>query len=90
MDDVVRTHVLLPRALVNEIDRRVGPRRRSEFLARAAQRELDVEERLRLFDEFVGSMKGKSIPEWETSESAAAWVREQRAIDHDPWSDDRS
>lgn len=88
MDDVVRTHVLLPRELVKEIDRRVGPRRRSEFLARAAQRELDLETRLRLLDEFIGSMKGRSIPEWETSDSAAAWVREQRVSDHDTWGDD--
>jgi hypothetical protein len=83
--DVVRAHVLLPKELVAEIDRRVGPRRRSEFLARAARRELDVEERLRAFDEFVGSLKDVDVPGWETSESAVEWVREQRRAWDDPW-----
>ncbi|HEY7037144.1 MAG TPA: hypothetical protein VH482_37835 [Thermomicrobiales bacterium] len=82
---MMRTHVLLPKEVVEEIDRRVGPRRRSEFLARAAQRELEAEDRLRAFDEFVGSLKDVDIPEWETSESALEWVKEQRRTWDDPW-----
>jgi metal-responsive CopG/Arc/MetJ family transcriptional regulator len=83
--EMVRTHVLLPKDVVEEIDRRVGQRKRSEFLARAAQRELEAEDRLRAFDEFAGSLKDVDIPGWETSESAAEWVREQRTSWDDPW-----
>lgn len=83
--EMVRTHVLLPKDVVEEIDRRVGPRRRSEFLARAAERELEAEDRLRAFDEFAGSLKDVDIPGWETSESATEWVRKQRDAWDDPW-----
>jgi metal-responsive CopG/Arc/MetJ family transcriptional regulator len=83
--DVLRTHVILPKELVEQIDRRVGPRRRSEFLARAAQRELDLEGRLQAFDEFAGSLQDVHVPGWETSESAAEWVRAQRRIGSDGW-----
>lgn len=83
----VRTHVLLPRELVDEIDRRVGPRRRSEFIARATRRVLDVEERLTTFDAFVGSLEDMEIPGWETPESAAEWVRQQRTMGADAGSE---
>ena len=82
--NVVRTHVLLPKELVEAIDRRVGPRRRSEFIAAAVERELDIEERLRLFHEFAGSLKDVDIPGWETPESTTEWVRAQRRIGTNP------
>jgi len=85
MVDVARTHVLLPSELLAAIDRRVGQRRRSQFLTEAAREKLERDDAARRFAERVaafrnaaGSLAGRTIPEWATQESADAWVREQR------------
>ena len=84
--DADRVAVLLPRALVEEIDWRLGAERRSEFIASAIRRELDdIDARLKAFDEFVGSLADMDVPGWESPEAAAEWVREQRRERHHPW-----
>jgi len=83
--DTVRVHALLPKDVVDEIDRSVGARRRSAFLTEAARHELRRNRQLRALEEFAGSLKDVDIPGWETSESAAEWVRQQRRIGRDPW-----
>jgi hypothetical protein len=65
-----RIHVLLPADILDEIDRRVGARRRSQLEA---------------LDEFAGYLKDVDIPGWETPETAAEWVRQQRRLGSDPW-----
>jgi metal-responsive CopG/Arc/MetJ family transcriptional regulator len=77
---MVRTHVLLPKDVVEEIDRRVGPRRRSEFLTELAQKELRRRRLLEAFDRAAGSLVDVEIPGWETSESAEEWVGELRRV----------
>lgn len=81
MPEMTRTHVVLPKALVDEVDRLVGPRHRSEFLAAAAEKELRHRRLLEAARAAAGSLTGVDIPDWETSESAAAWVRKLRAAD---------
>jgi metal-responsive CopG/Arc/MetJ family transcriptional regulator len=76
--EMVRIRVSMPRALVEEIDRRVGKKERSAFIAEAAAQELRRLRRIEALDEFAGSLKDVDIPGWEMSESAAEWVREQR------------
>jgi metal-responsive CopG/Arc/MetJ family transcriptional regulator len=75
--EMVRIRVSMPRALVEEIDRRVGKKGRSAFIAEAAEQELRRLRRIEALDEFAGSLKDVDILGWETSESAAEWVREQ-------------
>jgi hypothetical protein len=73
-----RTHVLLPEALLDEIDALVGSRRRSSFIAEAIAAEL---RRCRLkaaVAEMDGALADVDIPGWETPEAAAAWVRALR------------
>ncbi|MGH2584730.1 MAG: hypothetical protein ACRDJE_07425 [Dehalococcoidia bacterium] len=41
MKESVRTHVLVPREILEAVDRLVGQRRRSQFLAEAAQEKLE-------------------------------------------------
>ena len=48
MSHVVRTHFIAPKELIEEVDKLVGPRRRSEFLTKAATKELQREKLLRL------------------------------------------
>ena len=71
----MRLHISLEDDLVAELDRRVGKRKRSAFIARVLRRTLEDE---RLWDELIASLG--SIPDhghdWD--EDPAAWVREQR------------
>jgi hypothetical protein len=78
--EMVRTHVLLPKDVVEEIDRSVGERRRSGFLAEAAREKLARQRRKEALEQFAGWLKDVDVPGWETPESTAEWVRRQRRI----------
>ena len=78
--EAVRTHVVLPKDLVEELDELVGPRHRSEFIAEAATEKLARLKLARAFEKFAGSLADVDIPGWETSESAAEWVRASRRL----------
>jgi hypothetical protein len=76
---MARTHVILPDDLLDEIDKVVGERKRSEFLAVAAEKELK-RRRLREIARVVGgSLRDADTPsEWNTPEGTLAWVRSLR------------
>lgn len=76
----MRTHLVLPDDLVKDIDALVGKRKRSEFIAEAAQEKLKVERQLRAIREGAGSIDLSKHPEWATREKVIEWVRAQRAI----------
>jgi metal-responsive CopG/Arc/MetJ family transcriptional regulator len=78
MGEMMRTHVLLPRELVERIDHEVGPRRRSAFVAEAVEEKLNRCRLLELAEEAFGSLADSDVPGWETAESTRAWVRAQR------------
>jgi hypothetical protein len=81
--EAIRTHVILPRQLVREIDEVVGRRGRSKFLAEAVAGHLARLKRARLAEEFGGSLADVCVPGWENRESTEAWVRGLRASDRD-------
>ena len=76
----MRLHIQLSDELTAEIDRRVGPRRRSAFIAKTLERALDDERR---WDEIVSSLGtiGAEGHEWDAD--PAAWVDAQRRGDAD-------
>lgn len=78
-DTDVRTHVILPRAVIETIDRLVGQRGRSRFLVAAAQRELAHREMLEIAQQALGSGKGLERPWGQTPESITTWIEETRA-----------
>ncbi len=84
MGDMIRTHVLLPRDLVARIDERVGPRRRSEFVAETLRKELDRQRQVGLMEAALAEARiapdAHGPADWATSESTRAWVRAQRRI----------
>lgn len=80
-DEMVRTHVVIPKVVVESIDRTVGRRARSRFLVEAAEEKLARLRRLRAFERAAGSLRDVEIPGWETSESAAEWVSASRRAD---------
>ncbi len=82
-----RAHVVLPGELVDEIDRLVGRRRRSEFIAEALEEVVRRQRLLAAFEAVAGSIKEGDVPEWDTPESAYAWVRSLRTSGTDPWAE---
>jgi metal-responsive CopG/Arc/MetJ family transcriptional regulator len=77
----MRTHVILPREILEAVDGLVGKRGRSKFIAEAAEEKLA---RLRLENaarKAAGSLADVDTPGWESSESAARWVQASRSAD---------
>jgi hypothetical protein len=76
----------LPKELVKEIDKRVGERHRSEYIATVLEKELRHEQLKEAFDQFAGSISHGVVPVWVTPESTVEWVRKQREEGWpDPW-----
>lgn len=71
----MRLHIALEDALVAELDRRVGQRRRSAFIAELIRRGLDDERRWDDIDAALGRLEA-SGHEWD--DDPAGWVRAQR------------
>lgn len=78
----VRTNLLLPKELVDEVDHYAGPRGRSRYVAEALAERLR-RDRLR---EAVLATAGawRDHPLFTTPESVVEWVRELRAEETDP------
>ena len=79
MSETVRTHVVLPKKLVDEIDALVGKRKRSEFIAES----LEETVRKAAFAAAIRAVRevpGPEVPGWETPEAANEWVRRQRRL----------
>ena len=74
----IRLHITLSDELVSELDRRVGARGRSAFIAGAVREALDDERRWELIESALGSIDDEGH-EWD--DDPAAWVREQRSAD---------
>ena len=71
-----RAHIVIPEPLVNEIDRLVGKRGRSEFLTHAAEKELRRLQQISALEGMAGAWKAKDHP--ELKDGAARWVKELR------------
>jgi hypothetical protein len=78
MAHVIRTHFIVPKDLIEEVDRLVGARRRSQFLTEAAAEKLKREKLLRFTREVMKLPPAEGIPEWETPESTSKWVHDGR------------
>jgi polysaccharide deacetylase 2 family uncharacterized protein YibQ len=76
----MRTHVVLPDELVEEIDRLVGPRKRSRFIEKAVREQVRREGGSAVAAA-AGILAGKGHPHWETPEKISAWLEELRKVD---------
>jgi hypothetical protein len=74
----MRLHIALDDELVAALDRRVGPRRRSAFIAELIRRGLDDEQRWDDIESALGAIED-SGHDWD--DDPAAWVRAQRRHD---------
>jgi len=74
----MRLHIALDDALVAELDRRVGARKRSAFIAELIRRGLDDEQRWDDIEASLGKLRD-SGHDWDAD--PAEWVRMQRRGD---------
>jgi len=74
----MRLHITLPDELVRDLDRRVGARRRSAFIAAAVREALDDERRWESIESALGSIAANGHA-WD--DDPASWVHEQRRAD---------
>jgi metal-responsive CopG/Arc/MetJ family transcriptional regulator len=74
----MRVHITLDEDLVAELDRRVGPRRRSRFVAAAVREAL---ESARRWDDIEAALASIADQGHEWDADPAAWVRAQRRAD---------
>jgi metal-responsive CopG/Arc/MetJ family transcriptional regulator len=75
----VRTNLLLPKELVDEVDRYAGPRGRSRFVAEALAERLRRERLREAVATTAGALNPDVYPHWRTADDVVAWVRERRA-----------
>ena len=73
-----RIHVVLPEALVAEIDALVGQRKRSAFLAEVAAREVRRRRLLEILARDIPPWNPADHPDIEKAGGAAGWVRKLR------------
>lgn len=76
-----RVHVVIPKEIVEEVDRLVGQRKRSAFVVEALIEKLQRERLGRALAETAGFLAKEDHPEWATPELTSAWVRKLRAVD---------
>ena len=74
----MRAHVNLPEKLVGQIDRLVGQRKRSRFIAEAIQEKLEREALLDALQATAGIFSDENHPEWSTAQKVARWQRAMR------------
>jgi metal-responsive CopG/Arc/MetJ family transcriptional regulator len=74
----MRLHISLDDDLVDQLDRRVGRRRRSAFIAETVRRALEDERRWEDIEAAVATLP-ESGHDWD--DDASAWVRAQRRGD---------
>jgi len=83
---LVRTHVVLPEEIIQEIDALVGRRGRSRFISEALVTQLANARQRRLAKavrELAKVLPEAGPPEWATSESIRQWVHDLRHFESD-------
>ena len=71
-----RTHITLPKEVLDDLDQLVEKRQRSRFIAEAVRKELLIARQKNALRQAVGTWKDKDHPELKSGSSA--WVRKLR------------
>ena len=75
----VRTNLLLPKDLVEEVDHFAGQRGRSRYVAEALRAKLRRDRLREAVARTAGVLRVEDYPEWSTSDKVVEWVRERRS-----------
>jgi len=74
----MRVHITIDDAVVDELDRRAGPRNRSAFIVELIRRGLDDERRWEDIEASLGAIADEGH-DWDAD--PGEWVRQQRQSD---------
>lgn len=74
----MKAHLVIPREILEEVDKIAGKRRRSLFIAEATQEKLERERFLKTLEETKGAWTDKNHPELKTSRDVERYVKEKR------------
>ena len=74
----MRAHISLPDDIVRDVDKLVGKRKRSQFIAEATEEKLKRERLVKAIREGAGILDPKKYPYWSTPEKVAQWVLDLR------------
>lgn len=75
----VRTNLLLPKDLIDEVDHVAGERGRSRYVAEALRLRLKRDRLKEAIAKTAGAWSAEDYPEFATSEKVVEWVRARRA-----------
>jgi hypothetical protein len=81
MSTKARAHIIIEEDIVKEIDRLIGKKKRSGFIAAAAKRELKKIKQLSVIKKLKGTWKDADHPELMGKEGTYKWVRKLRDED---------
>jgi metal-responsive CopG/Arc/MetJ family transcriptional regulator len=77
----MRTHIVVPEDLVQQVDRVAGKRRRSRFVEEAIREKLSRQALGAALATTAGVLDAAEYPEWARPEAVSGWVRERRQED---------
>lgn len=77
----MRTHIVVPEGLIQEVDRVAGKRRRSHFVEEAIREKLSRQALGTALASAAGVLKPGEYPEWDSPEQVSAWVKGGRQED---------
>ncbi|OAT81707.1 hypothetical protein [Desulfotomaculum copahuensis] len=78
MENTKLTPVRFPVALLTDLDKLVGPGKRSKFIIEATQKELLRLKQKKALQTAAGIFREKDYPEFATSGDTYSWVRKLR------------
>ena len=79
--EAIRTHIVIPEDLINEVDRLAGRRKRSRFVEDAIREKLAREALSDALATSAGSLSPSDYPEWNSPAAISAWVKHGRRED---------
>jgi predicted transcriptional regulator len=77
----MRTHIVVPEELIEQIDRVAGKRKRSRFVEEAIREKLAREALSEALTRSAGVLSRGDYPEWGTPEKVSEWVKAGRKED---------
>ena len=75
---VTRAHIVLPKELLNEVDKLTGKRKRSQFVEEAIKEKLARERLKHALAVSAGVLNPADYPDWGTPDKVSAWVHASR------------
>ncbi|MBI2017601.1 hypothetical protein HYS92_00975 [Candidatus Daviesbacteria bacterium] len=76
--NMVRANIIFPKDLLLEVDKLVGPGKRSAFLAESVRKHLNQINFAKVARESVGMLDAKNYPHFSTAKKVRSYIRSFR------------